>query len=40
MGFFPVGIEVNLPAPHEKLNGLWVQREIYDSLVNGKAMAA
>jgi hypothetical protein len=39
MGFFPVGVEVKLDAPHENLNGLWVQREIYNSLVNRTAAA-
>jgi hypothetical protein len=39
MTFFPVGIEVQLDGEHAKLNGLWVQRGIYNALL-AKAAAA
>jgi hypothetical protein len=39
MGVFPVGLDVLLPAPNENLNGLWVQREIYDAVTKNSAGA-
>jgi len=41
MGLFPVGLEVQIGEPHQHLNGLWVQREIFNAVSNGsKAEAA
>jgi hypothetical protein len=39
MTFFPVGIEVNIEDGGE-LNGLWVQKGIFDAVRNKKAIAA
>lgn len=41
MGLFPVGLEVRIGEPHEHLNGLWVQREIFNAVSRAsKAEAA
>lgn len=40
MGFFPVGIEVQLDGENEKLNGLWVQREVLNAIRAQAAQAA
>jgi hypothetical protein len=39
MTFFPIGIEVKIDDGGE-LNGLWVQKAIYDSLRNQAQVAA
>lgn len=33
MGLFPVGLEVQVGEPNEHLNGLWVQREIFNAVL-------
>jgi len=41
MGLFPIGLEVQIGAPNEHLNGVWVQREIFNAVSKGsKAEAA
>ena len=39
-GMFPLGIEIKLDAPLDHLNGLWVQRGVYDSLLPHAAVAS
>jgi hypothetical protein len=40
MGLFPVGLEVQLDPTNEYLNGLWVQREIFNAVLQGNAAEA
>src|SRR6202035_5824746 len=41
MGLFPMGLEVNLGESYEHLNGLWVQREIFNAVFkDAKAQVA
>jgi hypothetical protein len=41
MGLFPVGLEVQIAEPNSHLNGLWVQREIFNAVSQaGKSEAA
>ena len=38
-GFFPLGLDVALAKPNEHLNGLWVQREIFNALLRREKVA-
>lgn len=43
LSIFPCGVIVELDEPHASLNGLWVQRGVYDLAVknqNGKSASA
>jgi hypothetical protein len=40
MGFYPLGLEVELDKPQDQANGLWIQREIFHVISKGKAVSA
>jgi hypothetical protein len=40
MGIFPVGLEIRLDKPDDHLNGLWVQKEIFDAVTKLKVASA